>query len=221
MAATANAEPILRSSRAHDARILDYPPGFLLQRDPYEVDAELVLHLVDQYFDQVNTMSYYIFPRRAFVDWVRTCRSKSVDDMMLMHSLLMVGSNFSTRPDRRSVARDFERIARYAIDSRRDSWSIQLLQSRLMLALHCLMKNSFSEAWDLCGAAIRVAIGLQLHVADSHQVQAAETEAIPYGLNRRGFAECKRTTFWAAYLMDVCLISWLSPTRFGHLPLLP
>ena len=186
---------------------LDAPSRFPWQRDPYDVDPDLVVHLVDLYFDRVNCVGYRVFPRGPFIRWVHTGRGKSVDDLMLLHTMLMVASNFSTRPDRRLFAREFGRVARYAIDRRRDHWSLQLVQCRLLLALQNVVANQSTEAWDVCGGAIRAAIGLGLHLESSMAPDRDESAPL-YGFGRRTFVECKRATFWALYMMDVRLRSF-------------
>lgn len=180
------------------SNILEAPSRFHWQTDPYEIDPGLVLHVMDLFFEHVNSTTFYIFPRIFFMRWLQDCKNKTQDDFMLVHTILTVGSNFSNRPDRKSFSRDFGRISRYAMDNRRDTSTIQLVQSRLLYSLHCMASNRTIEAWDVGGAAIRAAMGLGLNVE-----RRVKEDDLKYGLNLRGFAECKRRTFWAVYLLDV------------------
>lgn len=180
------------------SNILEAHSRFHWQMDPYEVDPGLVLHLMDLFFEHVNTASFYIFPRPPFMRWLLDCKNKTQDDLMLVHTILMAGSNFTNRPDRRSFSRDFGRISRYALDNRRDTSTIQLVQSRLLFGLNSMASNKLIEAWEVGGAAIRAAIALGLNVE-----RPIKEDELRYDLSAEGFAECKRRTFWAVYLLDV------------------
>ncbi len=155
-------------------------------------------HLGELYFDRVSAAGYRMFPRTPFLEWMRNGRPKSADDLMLVYSILMVASDFSTRTDRKMCVRDFGRIARYAVDDRRGTWTMQLVQSRFLLAVQCLTSNKIRDAWDAYGTTLSAAMGLRLHVEE----ELDETDVISYGLTRAGYAECRRSTFWAIYLLD-------------------
>ena len=180
------------------SNLLEAPTRFHWQTDPYDIDPALVLHIMDLFFEHVNSASLYIFPRIPFMRWLQDCKNKTQDDLMLVHTILMIGSSFSNRPDRKFFARDFGRISRYAMDNRRDTSTIQLVQSRLLFSLHSMASNRTIDAWEVCGAAIRAAIGLGLNVE-----RPIKEDELRYGLITPGFAECKRRTFWAVYLLDV------------------
>ncbi|KAI9852479.1 MAG: hypothetical protein M1838_000573 [Thelocarpon superellum] len=183
------------------AGILDHPSPFHWESDPAEINAELVQHLMELYFRHINSGTYCIFPRAPFLRWAVGCKDKSADDLMLLYTILTLASNFSGRADRKTFSKDFARIARYAIEHRAGRYSIQLAQSRLLLALYYHATNKPVDAWDVGGAAAATAVGLHLHLETprSALAPAVETE---YGLSPQGFAECRRRTFWTIYLMD-------------------
>ncbi|KAI9781104.1 MAG: hypothetical protein M1816_002575 [Peltula sp. TS41687] len=179
------------------SNILEASTRFHWQTDPYEIDPGLVLHLLELFFEHVNSTNLYIFPQVPFMRWLQDCKCKTQDDFMLVHTILMIASSFSNRPDRKSFSRDFGRISRYAMDNRRDTSTIQLVQSRLFFSLHSMASNRSIDAWEVGGAAIRAAIGLELN-----EERPIKEDELRFGLSLPGFAECKRRTFWAVYLSD-------------------
>ncbi|KAI9884184.1 MAG: hypothetical protein M1823_004023 [Watsoniomyces obsoletus] len=185
----------------YSSSLLETPSRFSGQRDPYDIDPELVTHLVEIYFDRVSAAGYRMLPRTPFLEWLRNARPKSPHDLMLVYCILMVASDFSTRADRKVCVRDFGRIARYAVDECRGTWTLQLVQSRFLVALQSFTSNKIRDAWDVYATTLSAAMGLRLHVEDEEE-ELDETDVVPYGLTRAGYAECRRSTFWAIYLLD-------------------
>ncbi|KAI9803798.1 MAG: hypothetical protein M1825_001678 [Sarcosagium campestre] len=190
------------SSDLFGSGILNYPSVFAWQKDPYEINSELVMHLMTLYFDHAGTMTCGMLPRGPFMHWLGSCRGKTQDDLMLVYSALTLASAFSSRSDRKFFSKEFARIARYAVDSRWDRYSAQLVQSRILLSLHYSASDKLLEAWDLSGAAVRTAVGLELMLEDPSKPMAENADSL-YNLTSFGTRECRRRTFWAAYLLDV------------------
>jgi hypothetical protein len=118
---------------------------------------------------------------------------------MLFYSVLALGSIFSPKSEHKALGAQYASVSRYACDNRR--FTIQLVQSRLLLSLYYFAINNPNDAWDFCGAAVRAASGLRLNV-EIEKSEDAFLQAYPYGLNRHGYAECRRRTFWSCYLVD-------------------
>ena len=128
---------------------------------------------------------------------------------MLIYSILALGTAFSLKSEHRPLGVQYAAISRYACDNR--DFSIQLVQSRLLLSLYYFAHNNANDAWDFCGGALRVANGLKLNL----EIEKSEDhflKVFPYGLNRAGYAECRRRTFWSCYLLDR-----FNGYRAGHL----
>ena len=185
--------------------ILDYPSSFHWQADPYDINSDLVQHLVDLFFIHINNAVYRLFPRTPFLHWLRSVKGKSQDDLMLIYSMLTLASNFSPRADRKSFSKDFNRISRYAVEQCSGKYTIQLAQSRLLLGLYYFSNNKSVEGWDFSGSAIRTSSGLMLNLEEPGQ-DVPDQPITGYGLDREAFGECRRRTFWAMYLMDVSLV---------------
>lgn len=177
---------------------------FSWQADPYELDAELTTQLIDIYFVRVNAATYSMFPRRPFTCWVEKCRDKTPEDLMLLYSMLAMASVFSSCSRRNSLLKDFASIAQHAVDKSHGKFSLQLAQSRMMLALYHFASGKPKEAWDYCGMGLRAAAALDLST-EKGALAFSEDGAQDYGFSRPALAECRRRTFWSLYLMDVSL----------------
>lgn len=169
------------------------------QVNPNTIRPAVVSELVDVFFKHAPETSSSMFPRSAFRLWIISGREKSLDDLMLVYTVLAVGSIFSQNKEHKALGTQYAAISRYACENRR--FSIQLVQSRLLLSQYYFAMNNSNDAWDFCGAAVRAASGLKLNV-EIEKSEDAYLEFFPYGLNRAGYAECRRRTFWSCYLMD-------------------
>jgi hypothetical protein len=169
------------------------------QTNPYISHPALVTELLTTFFKNVPETVYCMFPEGAFKAWVLSSGEKSPDDLMVIYTILALGTVFSLKPEHRALGAQYGAISRYACDNRH--FSLQLVQSRLLLALYYFAINSPNDAWDFCGSAIRTASGLKLNL-EIEKTNDAFLQIFPYGLNRHGYAECRRRTFWSCYIMD-------------------
>ncbi|TVY82699.1 putative transcriptional regulatory protein [Lachnellula suecica] len=169
------------------------------QVNPFTVRPETVSEIVDVLFKSGPETAASMFPQRAFKSWFLSANVKSLDDLMLIYSVLALGSIFSTKSEHKALGGQYASISQYACQNRR--FSIQLVQSRLLLSLYYFAINNPNDAWDFCGASMRAASGLRLNV-EIEKSEDAFLQTFPYGLNRDGYAECRRRTFWSCYLVD-------------------
>ncbi|EAW24332.1 Zn(II)2Cys6 transcription factor [Aspergillus fischeri NRRL 181] len=137
--------------------------------DPFENDAELTTHYVENYFTYVNDSLYYIFPRRRFLLWLRSCHTKSLEDKMLLYSMMTLGAIFSDRPDRLAAMKRASRTARYAVEHSRHSLSLQLAQSRIIMSLWYYAIGALEKSWDAVGAAVRTVMPCREEVFEAQQ----------------------------------------------------
>lgn len=159
----------------------------------------LVAELITVFFKHVPETAYTMFPEGPFKAWILSVAEKSADDLMLVYTVLALGTVFSQQSEHKGFGAQFAAVARFACDNSR--FSIQLVQSRVLLALYFFSKNKAEDAWDFCGAALRAASGIKLNL-EMEKTDDAYRKTFPYGLTRAGFAECRRRTFWSCYLMD-------------------
>lgn len=168
--------------------------------EPHEVDPDTRTHYLELYFLHVNCASYCMFPKEPFMEWVKTCVAKSSMERTLIFSLLAMGTIFSTREQHKHDGEQFATIAKYGLDKNLGNFVLPLVQSRLVLGLYFFAVGDAGRAWDLAGAGLRSASALKLNLESG--IQDIEHERFDYGLARSGFIECRRRTFWSAYIMD-------------------
>lgn len=208
--ATAHPPEPVGSNRLEYSDILgelpDVDPGDPLaaswNSDPYESDAELATHLVECYFSYVNNNLYPVFPHAQFILWLRSCHTKTAEDKMLLYSMMALGSVFSERSDKARALRRYSRIARFAISHSQHHLSLQLVQSHLIMTLWYYATGSIVRSWDSIGAAGRAVCGLRYNM-ESGGVVVYQNQACDYGLHPQALIECRRRTFWMAFVLDV------------------
>jgi hypothetical protein len=199
------------------------PLALQWEQDPFETDPRLTMDLLELYFRHAGRATYSMFPRRAFLSWVETSRDKSQDHLMLLYSILAMGSVFATDPERKALGKRFVSVASYAAEKRFGKFSLQLCQTRLMLALYLFAKGKSQEAWDYCGAGLRALSALKLNTEDGIKDLADSSVNLDYGFDRQTFEECCRRTFWSGLLMDVSYdiikdpapVDFTSPQRYN------
>jgi hypothetical protein len=157
-----------------------------------------------------------MFPRQPFLKWVETNHEKSLDQLMLLYSVLAMGSVFSLDPDHKALGKRFAAIAAYATEKRFGKFTLQLCQSRLTLALFNFARGRAQEAWDFCGAGLRALSALKLNteqgIRELFETPADALGEPEYGLDRRTLEECCRRTFWSGFLMDVSSTAFTATT---------
>jgi Fungal specific transcription factor domain len=171
--------------------------------DPYRI-SPLTMEYLNLYFAHINQATYYMLPKAPFMTWVRDFPDKSFDDKMILYTLMAMGCRFSGHTESIAHGKKFLQIARHAEQSSFGRFTLQLVQTRLVLALLHFSLGNCSEAWDYCGTAVRAVCGLKYNTEDG--VTEEPHADCDYGLNTKTLAECRRRTFWSAYVMDVSLL---------------
>ncbi|MCJ1285421.1 hypothetical protein MMC26_004761 [Xylographa opegraphella] len=169
--------------------------------DPFHSNPQLVMHYIDLYFTHINSATYRMFAREPFQHWLQNTKEKSSDELMVLYAMLAIGSTFSTLETRKSDGSLFARVARYAVEKNHGQFSLQLAQSRLILALYHFSMGDGAKAWDYCGSAVRVAAGLKMNLEQAI-VNIVDDAPLDFGLNRYALEECYRRTYWSTFLMD-------------------
>lgn len=182
--------------------------------NPYEVDAQAIGHYVEMYFVHVNAAGYRIFPHRSFVHWLENHDSKSPDDMMLIYAIVALGTTFSARHDHKSDGHLFVQVAHSAVERRLHKYSLQLVQSCIILGLYYFATGTSLGGWESIGQGLRAALGLNLNVEESFQ-DVEDDEGPLFGLHNYAFVECCRRTYWSAYVVDRCIL-----LNSGQMPML-
>lgn len=178
--------------------------SFDWSNDPYDVNPDITMHYIETYLVHINAATYRIFPPVPFRQWLKSERAKSSDDLMLVYAILAMGSIFSSRAERKHEGSLFGKIAQYAVEKNLGNYSLQLIQSRLLLAFFHFSLGDSHKAWDYGGMGFRVTSGLKLNLEEGI-TNINDDDIMDFGLNRNALEECRRRTFWAAYMMDVSI----------------
>ena len=174
---------------------------FCWTADPYQVDRQLTLEYTNNYFNHVDSSTTCILPRKAFLRWVRECTTKSLTDKMLLYAILAMGTVFAPRPESKHDQDVFIDIVNSAVIRSGDAFSLQLVQAKLVLAHFAFSQGQYNQAGDFCGSALRVAFGLKFHT-EAGIATFGDNNGLNFGLDYETLKECRRRTFWAAYIMD-------------------
>ena len=180
------------------------PPAtnrFSWKADPYQLDRDLTLHYINKYFNHVDSAATCILPRKAFLQWVKECTTKSMADKMLLYAIMTMGTVFAQRPDSKHHQDLFVDITNCAIMKSGDDFSLPLVQAKLILAQFAFSQGQYNQACEFCGSALRAAFSLKFNTEEGVGA-AGDGGRLEFGLNFAALKECRRRTFWAAYIMD-------------------
>ena len=183
----------------------DDPLALEWNTDPYEADPEATTHYIETYLTHVNDNLYPIFPRRRFLLWLKSGTTRSLDDKMLLYCMLAMGCILSDRPDKLVAMKRYARTARYVVEHNRNTLTLQMAQSRIIMGLWYYAIGAMLKSWDSVGAAVRTVCGLRYNI-ESGGVVVDQSQVCEYGLHPQALIECRRRTFWVAFLLDVSFI---------------
>ncbi|KAI9822676.1 MAG: hypothetical protein M1827_000395 [Pycnora praestabilis] len=168
--------------------------------DPIQVDPGLALQLMDLFFGHTASM-FHIVPQKHFMHWVRRGRKKSAADLMVIYAILAMGTVFSPHAEAKGSGETFASIARNAIEMNCRTFSLQLVQSRILLAAYDFAFGNFRESWNGSILGLGVISGLKLNLEEGI-AGLAKGDDYAYGLNKYAFMECCRRTYWSTYMID-------------------
>lgn len=184
--------------------LVSKPDVLSLSEDPYRLEPDGTMLLLDLFFTQSAREARILFPRHAFMTWVRTCDVKCQRECMVLYAVLAVGSAFSNN-EYSSFARLCVDRATAAAANQYGRFSLALVHARLLLAVHAHLKGKEGLAWDYNGSALRAIGAMKLNTEEGCSEDLDEYARPYYSLTHEQLRECRRRTFWAAFLMDVRL----------------
>ncbi|KAK5164634.1 uncharacterized protein LTR77_009840 [Saxophila tyrrhenica] len=181
--------------------------------DPYSIDPELTMHMLDLYFEHMNSALYWLYPRDHFLHWTRTCSDKCQNERMVLYAMLAAASVFAPH-SLSGFGKECATIAGDAISSQLGKFNVAVAHTKMMLALYHFAKGSVGIPWDHVGSAVRTITFVQLHTEQGcyDDSTSAAQPRIEFAFSTEQLAECKRRTFWSCFLMDrlagptVCMI---------------
>ncbi|PFH61281.1 hypothetical protein XA68_17794 [Ophiocordyceps unilateralis] len=190
--------------RRHPPDTLPPIPDDVLSRacrtDPYGSDPESIGAVLTHFFGQIdNTFVMRFFPEKVFRSWVAgSAHEKSPEDLMVFYSVLAVGVALSGGP--RHIAHEYAQVAHYA-QKVASFPSLQLVQSRILLAVYHVSTCRVRDASELISSAATVAASLQLN----REIDPSADEGLcvyPLGMNVVGYCEARRRTLWSLFMLE-------------------
>ncbi|PHH84147.1 hypothetical protein CDD83_2403 [Cordyceps sp. RAO-2017] len=184
--------------------ILPRIPDEVLRRacrtDPYGSDPESIGAVLTQFFGQIdNTMIMRFFPEKVFRSWAAgSAHEKSPEDLMVLYSVLAVGVALSGGP--RHIAYEYAQVAYYAQKATVFP-CLQLVQSRILLAVYHISTSRIREASELISSAAAVAASLQLNQEMDKSTDEGGAN-YPFGMNAVGYCEARRRTLWSLFMLE-------------------
>lgn len=168
--------------------------------DPCLSDPQSIRTVISHFFLHLDsTMIIRFIPENLFKNWLTSPgHRKSPEDLMLLYSMLSVGVALSGGP--KPIAFEYASVAHYA-QKMTGVNCLQLVQSRILLALYYISIARISEASEMISAAVATAACLQLNVEleESHEVNLL---TYPFGMNKAGYREARRRTFWSLFMLE-------------------
>lgn len=126
------------------------PPRFDCEIDPWIVDPNLTMYHLGHFFNNLDPMLQILFPKEVMLPWVSTCVTKSKDDIMMMYSILALGSAYVNDLGSEGSDCNFADIAHFALVDNSHRKSIQTLLTLVTLATLALLQGNGLQARDLC-----------------------------------------------------------------------
>ena len=176
--------------------------------DPYLSNPEATLRLIDVFF--AEEYCCFLFPPSTFRRWVVQCRDKTAEELMVLYSLLAISSTLIA--ENTSFSKICNERAVDAVAKNFVLFSLGLIQSRLFLSTLFLAKGQENVYWEYSGAMLRALSAAQLNTEDGCRVRGDGSGRNLFDLTDAQLTECKRRTFWAAFMTDVSF-------RCGRLPI--
>ncbi|KAK5993240.1 hypothetical protein PT974_06669 [Cladobotryum mycophilum] len=170
------------------------------QTDPYISDPHSITAVLTKFFAQVDsTMITRFIPEEVVRNWIPVkARRKAPEDLMFFYSMLAVGVALSNGPE--PIAHEYAQVAHYA-QKMLDVRCLQLVQSRILLAVYYIATCRHREADEMICSAVAASSCMQLHLELERSTDANMT-VYPFGMNRAGYAESRRRTFWSLFMLE-------------------
>lgn len=184
------------------------PSGFdsasmdLSSEDPFEKDPYLAVEFLDLYFQHRGRGLYEVLPQDAFMRWVVECRNKRRDELMMLYTLLAVGSRFCLDRKKKSVGTKYAKKAAFMEREHLGENSLQLAQTRLYFLLYYFADGNNALGWDYLCAGMGTCNALGLNTEQGVNDIGNDSSLYDYGFTPFQLTECRRRTFFAGYCMD-------------------
>lgn len=185
---------------------------FTWEEDPWVVDSELTHQYVDSYFTDSGDGPYTIFPRTVFTRWLVKENSIVEEERLVVYAVLAVGASVSSQPHSDVHKTELVTIANKGWKMLSDRSSIYAALAEILLALCCSQSGDHKCASKHATSALNTVTGLKYNMEDECNKINTDLEGC-FGLSKQGLVECRRRTFWSAYMLDVSVLEISSSWR--------
>jgi hypothetical protein len=93
-------------------------------------------------------------------------------------------------------------------------FSLAIVQARLLVAGYNHLIGKDSTGWDLSGSALRIISAMRLNTEEGCGDDLDEFNRRYFSFTREQLKECRRRTFWTAFLVDVSILEVI---KLSHL----
>lgn len=169
--------------------------------DPLTIDRALTVQLINTYLSVFNQGAYALFPHDRFMHWATEQKDKTAAEIMLLHAIMAVATIYH-ESSLASVGRHCAELAIRVLGAKFGTFSLQITQTRLLLALWSFAKGDRGSSWEHCGTAMRSISALRLNDEEGCAATREGGGAEDYGLSHNQVVECRRRTFWCGFMMD-------------------
>ena len=172
-------------------------------KDPYLLDPHLTLQSVSSCLMSYNSFFSEVFPPKAFLHWVQTSASKKREEIMVLYAMIAMGLQCTDKAENESKSTLFFGIAKESLERNATISSVHLVQARLLISEYLTATGDANGGIDFIGSATSAALNQRLNIEREEQLSSGDRDLGTYGLNHHAWAECRRRTFWFAFLLDV------------------
>ena len=184
---------------------LDHASRSLAQweEDPYAIDPDITLHLLELYFAHINNATYCIYPRGHFLRYVKTHSDKCQNERLVLYAMLAAASIFAD-DTLSGFGKQCSRLVKDALASQVGRFNMAIAQTKMLLSLYHFARGSTPLAIEYSGSAMRTVTCMRLNTEEGclDDSESMAQTRIEFSLSREQLAECKRRTFWSAFIMD-------------------
>ena len=121
---------------------------------------------------------------------------------MVLYAVLALGSIFAEN-EFSSFAKVCADRASQAVSIIDGKFSLAIVQARLLVAGYNHLIGRDSTGWDLSGSALRIISAMRLNSEEGCGEDLDEFTRRYFSFSREQLKECRRRTFWTAFLVDV------------------
>jgi hypothetical protein len=174
----------------------------LWDRDPYQIDPKATARFLELFFAHSAPEVSMMFPQITFARWVEHESAKDHQECDVLFAVLTLGSTYAEH-EFPSFAKLCAEKVRQRCSSIDGDFSIIMIQTRLLIASYHHLRGEDSLGWSLSGSALQMINIMRLNHEAGCSESLSSSSRPHYNFKCEQWIECRRRTFWAAFLVDV------------------